>query len=243
MPRVGPAVLVVTDAEDVSQECGRMLEDAVRLTFPPGTQLDPGGFLVIARDPAAMQAQYPAVSSILPVGFDGRLGDGSDQIVLKDERGNPADVVDFGAEGRHATRDFFQPVHAERGTCILEPGRFYIFASRERLRVPPDLAAEMLPVDVGIGELRNNYAGFFDNGFGWEEDADGNPTGSGTPAVLEVRAHDMPFLVEDGQVFFRLRYFRASGRPDALYGRGRAGRSYLGQDLTLARAFVPPPRP
>jgi len=95
----------------------------------------------------------------------------------------------------------------------------------------------MLPVDIGIGELRNNYAGFFDNGFGWQEDEDGRPIGTGTPAVLEVRAHDVPFLVEDGQVFFRLKFFRASARPERLYGQDRTGASYQGQDLTLARAF------
>ena len=112
----------------------------------------------------------------------------------------------------------------------------YFGSPCERLRVPPHLAAEMLPVDVGIGELRNNYAGFFNCGFGWEEG------GHGTAAVLEVRAHDVPFLVEDGQVFFRLRFFRTTGPPERLYGEGRA-RSYRGQDLTLARAFRPPPIP
>lgn len=148
------------------------------------------------------------------------------------------DVVEFGCEGAHATEDFFEPVHAPRGRCILAPGHFYVFASQERLKVPPHLAAEMLPVDVGIGELRNNYAGFFDNGFGWEEDESGAPTGCGTPAVLEVRAHDVPFLVEDGQVFCRLKFFRTHGRPEGLYAQNRApGRSYKGQDLTLARTF------
>ena len=65
----------------------------------------------------------------------------------------------------------------------------------------------------GIGELRNNYAGFFDNGFGWKSSgsAPGGVVNDGTPAVLEVRAHDVPFLVEDGQVFFRLRFYRTGG--------------------------------
>ena len=58
----------------------------------------------------------------------------------------------------------------------------------------------------------------------------------GTPAVLEVRAHDVPFLVEDGQVFCRLRFFRTGGRPVRVYGEGRAS-SYQDQDLTLARCF------
>lgn len=142
------------------------------------------------------------------------------------------DVLRFSAEGAHARDDFWEPMHAREGQCILDPERFYIFASKERIRIPPSHAAEMLPIDVGIGELRNNYAGFFDNGFGWSDHE-----ARGTPAVLEVRAHDVPFVVEDGQVFFRLRFFRTAGRPDGLYGEGRAGRSYGDQDLTLARAF------
>lgn len=147
------------------------------------------------------------------------------------------EVLHFAREGAHQARDFFEPVHAPSGRTILAPGSFYLFASRERLRIPPEFAAEMLPVDVGIGELRNNYAGFFDNGFGWREDERGRALAGGTPAVLEVRAHDVPFLVEDGQVFCRLRFFRTSGRPERLYGSGRKGPSYQDQDLTLARAF------
>jgi dCTP deaminase len=146
------------------------------------------------------------------------------------------DVVDFAKERAHEAREFWEPVHAERGRCILAPGTFYLFASRERLRIPPDLAAEMQPVDTGIGELRNNYAGFFDSGFGWKEDADGKPVSPGTPAVLEVRAHDVPFLIEDGQAMCRLRFHRMSGRPERLYGTGSAA-SYRDQDLTLARCF------
>lgn len=145
------------------------------------------------------------------------------------------EVVEFAASARHAAEDFWEPVRAKHGRVVLEPGRFYLFASSERLRIPPDLAAEMLPIDVGIGELRNNYAGFFDSGFGWDEARAG-----GTPAVLEVRAHDVPFVVEEGQPFFRLKFFRTTGRPAKLYGQGRAGNSYGRQDLTLARSFLAP---
>jgi dCTP deaminase len=142
-------------------------------------------------------------------------------------------VLRFATEDAHGVQEFWSEVRAHpdgSGHCILPPGRFFLFASRERIAVPPHLAAEMLPIDTGLGEMRNNYAGFFDNGFGWP---------GGTPAVLEVRAHDVPFLVEDGQVFFRLFFFRTSGPPDRLYAEGRAGRSYQGQDLTPARCFRP----
>jgi len=140
-------------------------------------------------------------------------------------------VLEFSADGVHELLDFWDPVHARGGDCTLPPGGFHLFASRERVAIPPHLAAEMLPVDTGLGELRNNYAGFFDNGFGWP---------GGTAAVLEVRAHDVPFLVEDGQVFFRLRFFRTDGTPERLYAQGRAGGSYADQDLTPARCFRAP---
>ena len=146
--------------------------------------------------------------------------------------------VRFSERDAHDPADYWEPIRAEPSAsgphhAVLAPGHFYLFASRERIRIPADLAAEMLPVDVGIGELRNNYAGFFDSGFGAH---DHSPRG--TPAVLEVRAHDVPFLVEEGQVLFRLQFFRTSQTPDHLYGEGRE--SYRHQDLTLARTFRSP---
>ncbi len=141
-------------------------------------------------------------------------------------------ALHLAEHGAHDAEAFFEPVREEDGHCILAPGRFHLFASRERLAIPPDLAAEMLPVDLGLGELRNNYAGFFDCGFGSHARRP-----AGTPAVLEVRAHDVPFLVEDGQILFRLRFFRTSESPERIYGEDRPADSYRDQDLTLARSF------
>jgi len=142
-----------------------------------------------------------------------------------------APVVDLSREDAHDPDEFWEPVHATRGAVVVEPEQFYIFASKERIRVPPGYAAEMLPIDVGVGELRTNYAGFFDPGFGMAGE------GKGTPAILEVRPHDVPFLVEDGQVFFRLRWFRCTSPSDALYGAAGAGSHYGTQSLTLAKQF------
>src|SRR5262249_41258361 len=102
-----------------------------------------------------------------------------------------AHIVDTALEGQHDPDAYFEPIEEPKdGRLIVEPEEFYIFASKERIAVPRHLAAEMAAYDVGIGELRTNYAGFFDNGFGGAH---------GTRAVLEVRPHDVPFLLEDGQ--------------------------------------------
>ncbi len=231
---------------------GKLWLEIAPLSFP--VRLRRGDRLAQLRlqtGPAALTTdELRAVYERTPLCFDGERPLRPDEVHFDDDGGlllrvgladrDPCawraslntDVLEFAGDAVHAAEAFWEPIRARDGHCILDPGRFYIFASKERLRVPPNLAAEMLPVDVGIGELRNNYAGFFDNGFGWQAGVE-----AGTPAVLEVRAHDLPFLVEDGQLFFRLRFFHTGGTPQNLYGQGRKTRSYRGQDLTLARPF------
>ena len=138
-------------------------------------------------------------------------------------------IVDMAREGAHEASAYFESIEEPRkGQLFVEPEEFYIFASKERVRVPPHLAAEMAAYDVGIGELRTNYAGFFDNGFGGDV---------GTRAVLEVRPHDVPFLLEDGQVFFKLEFFRTRELPEIVYGDKRLSSHYQGQGFKLSKHF------
>jgi dCTP deaminase len=116
---------------------------------------------------------------------------------------------------------------------VLEPEQFYIFATRERLRIPPDVCAELVAFDATKGELRTHYAGFIDPGFGWTPDG-----GAGARLVLEIRTHDVPFLLEHGQPLFRLRFMTNEARPDVLYGADGTGSHYQMQGLRLAKQFA-----
>ena len=114
------------------------------------------------------------------------------------------DVIDIDRSFHYDPRDFWEAVYPHRGEAIiLDPNDFYILASREAVVVPPDHAAEMLPYDTFVGEFRVHYAGFFDPGFGAPETG-----GAGSRAVLEVRSHEVPFLIEHGQIVGRLVYER-----------------------------------
>ena len=97
--------------------------------------------------------------------------------------------------------------------------------------VPPDHAAEMVPYDALVGEFRVHFAGFFDPGFGSAEAG-----GTGSRGVLEVRSHEVPFLIEHGQIVGRLIYEPLIARPDRLYGRDIRS-SYQGQGLALSKHF------
>ena len=141
-------------------------------------------------------------------------------------------VVDVDRVNYYKIREFWDPVFAQKGQgIILDPEDFYILASREAVTIPIDQAAEMLAYDTLVGEFRVHYAGFFDPGFGMPETG-----GSGSRAVLEVRSHEVPFLIEHGQIVGRLVYERLIARPDRLYG-GAIGSSYQRQGLALSKHF------
>lgn len=142
-------------------------------------------------------------------------------------------LIHVDAVAEYDPSDFWEPVLSRNGKgLILDPRDFYILASKEAVSVPPSTAAEMIAYDTLVGEFRVHYAGFFDPGFGCQETG-----GAGTKAVLEVRSHDVPFLVEDGQIVGRLSYERMAEEPDTLYGAGVG--SYQRQTLTLAKQFKP----
>jgi hypothetical protein len=77
---------------------GWQLVDAVAYAFPAGTTLDPGGFVVVARDAEAVRAAHPGVEVLGD--YDGRLGNGGDRVLLLDAAGNPADAVRYFDGGR-----------------------------------------------------------------------------------------------------------------------------------------------
>jgi dCTP deaminase len=128
---------------------------------------------------------------------------------------------------------YWEEVKREGGDrVVLTPQRFYLLMSDEAVCVPPSLAAEMTAYDPTSGELRTHYAGFFDPGFGY--DADGHFHGS--RAALEVRAHDVPFMIENGQRVCKLTFERMLEAPVTLYGRD-VGSSYQLQQDTLSKHF------
>jgi dCTP deaminase len=142
--------------------------------------------------------------------------------------------VDMTKLRHYDWRDYWEPVYPEEGDrIVLDPEVFYLLLSAEGVCVPPDYAAEMMAYDPTAGELRTHYAGFFDPGFGY----DPGGTRFGSRAALEVRARDVPFMVEDGQPICKLAFERMTERPEKLYGED-VGSNYQGQETMLSKHFV-----
>ncbi|NBU15334.1 MAG: 2'-deoxycytidine 5'-triphosphate deaminase, partial [Alphaproteobacteria bacterium] len=181
------------------------------------------------RDPLVTSSE-PSIQNGIAVSVD-LSGFGANKLVGYRARRHTA-LVDVDRVGACAVDDYWDPLYASAARdLILDPGQFYILASKEAVQVPPDHAAEMTPFDPLVGEFRVHYAGFFDPGFGHAESG-----GSGSRAVLEVRSRDVPFIIEDGQTVGRLVYERMAALPDILYGKG-VGSNYQAQSLKLSKHF------
>lgn len=134
-------------------------------------------------------------------------------------------VLDFSKRDFYDMNDFFEPIYEPRdGKLILEKGSFYIFSTKEMIRVPRNYSAEMIAYDIFTGEFRSHYAGFFDPGFGYGEKGEIK----GRQAVLEVRSFDSNFIFRDGQPICQMNYENLVEAPDFVYSE-KIGSHYANQ--------------
>jgi len=121
-------------------------------------------------------------------------------------------VLDVAKVGGYAKDDFFTPIEPIDGMLELQSDRFYILSGAERIRIPPEFASEMVPMDERSGDFRSHYAGFLDPGWGWGEAGEGH----GRPFTLEVRPFE-DIVVRKGQPVAKIKFERMVDTPDIIY--------------------------
>ena len=121
-------------------------------------------------------------------------------------------VLDLSKVNFYKYQDFFKPIKQKGGFAHLKKGSFYILSTHEAVRIPPDLACEMVPVDERSGDFRSHYAGFIDPGWGWGADGEGK----GRPFTLEVRPFE-DIVVRQGQPIAKIRFEKMSQLPNSTY--------------------------
>jgi dCTP deaminase len=98
-------------------------------------------------------------------------------------------LIDVERRAGYDVADFWEPMHScKERNLILDPGEFYIVASKEAVQVLLDYAAEMVPFDPLVGEFRVHYA---------SSSATRAPADAAR-ALLEVRSREVPFILEHG---------------------------------------------
>lgn len=195
---------------------------------------------IYKKTPILFDKKGPAIG-VNDVKIDGGLfisvdlaGQGKNAIVAYKAKTNSS-VIDLTKTNHYLPEDFWEPIRVhKKNRLVLEPESFYIMMSREKICIWPNLVGEMIAYEPNSGELRTHYAGFFDPGFGWHGGR--SSKGQGTRAVMEVRPHDVPFMVEDGQTFCRLKFEKITEKPNRVYGKDIASH-YHSQELKLSKYF------
>ena len=161
------------------------------------------------------------ISSGMKISVDLKNNDSISAYVAK----NNAPVLIFNLKNKHKIRHYWDSLTLKEKSLIIEPGKFYILKSKEKIRIPNNMAGEMIPYDTRIGDFRVHYAGFFDPGFG---------NSSGSFAVLEVKTNEVPFLLEDGQIIARIKYEMLNKDSDVVYGSD-INSNYQNQSLMIIK--------
>ena len=139
-----------------------------------------------------------------------------------------APTLNFKDVNKHNIEPYWDSIRSSKNSLIIEPEKFYILKSKEKIRIPNNMAGEMIPYDTGIGDFRVHYAGFFDPGFGDK---------FGSFAVLEVKTNEVPFILEDGQVVARINYEKLNKESKVVYG-SLIKSNYQNQGLKLSKHFI-----
>ena len=137
-------------------------------------------------------------------------------------------AIDVNKIAFYKSDKYWEKIIPEDNYFIIERDEFYILRSKESIKIKNDQAAELEPFKDSFGNFRVHYAGFFDPGFGNNR--------LGTPAVLELRAYDTPFIIRDGQLVGQLNYYEIDEVKSESYGSAIKS-NYFNQNLKLAKQF------
>ena len=137
-------------------------------------------------------------------------------------------AIDLNKINFYKSNKYWEKIIPKDNYFIIERDEFYILRSKESIKIKNNQAAELEPFNDSFGNFRVHYAGFFDPGFGNNR--------LGTPAVLELRAYDTPFIIRDGQLVGQLNYYQIDEIKNQSYG-SKINSNYFNQNLKLAKQF------
>jgi dCTP deaminase len=219
-----------TAFDEVSEGyCGPLFAEVVPRSFPiiagAGTTLNQIRFRERDSEPDRPNRTMGVAVNLEPMGPDG---------VVAYRARRTSGLIDLNRVGAYRREEFWEPItlYHSRRDLVLVPDEFYILASLENIQVEVDEAAEMIAYDTSVGEVRVHYAGFLDPGFGLP-----SANGSSSKVVLEVRCHDVPFLLDHGQRVGTLLFEKMTEPADIVYGQSIKS-NYQGQKLKLSKHFI-----
>lgn len=140
-------------------------------------------------------------------------------------RNKPHEPIDPWMEGQYSPTKYWEKVKCKNGIVEIERDRFYIFRSKERFRIPPNLAVECQAYSESLGDIRIHYAGFAHPWFGFKRS-------EGTPLIFEVRGFSVNTILWDEAPLAKVHFWKMSKDATPVEAP-----SYGDQELNLSKCF------
>ena len=129
-------------------------------------------------------------------------------------------TLDLSKKSSYRPSDYFAEVSASNGerVIVVHPGDFVLVKSKENIRLPPFVAAEIDEYSPQLGDMKSHYAGLVNASHGYDPDRTNIPS----HIVFEIRARDQPLIIRDGQNLARFDLYSMWGEPEARYMETRS---------------------
>jgi dCTP deaminase len=137
-------------------------------------------------------------------------GDGDDIVAYKSKKHPP--IIKLSSRDLNF-RDYFDPISREElnGNGLhIEQDYGYLLGSYEMIKLPVEIASEVVPISEKYGEIRTHFAGYIDPGFGLKSQ-------NGNSITLEVMSYEPGVYVRHKQPVAELKYEYMSSAPDKAY--------------------------
>ncbi len=105
-----------------------------------------------------------------------------------------------------------------KGIIVIHPGDFVLVNSKQNIRLPSTIAAEIDEYSPELGDMKSHYAGLINAGHGYD------PKNPNVPSriVFEIRARDIPIIIQDGQPLAKFNLYNMLGEPEENYMEKRS---------------------
>src|SRR3989344_3165830 len=124
--------------------------------------------------------------------------------------------IDLSKIGHYNPLEYFNEVKympCYGNALVIHPGDFVLVNSSQNIRLPPFLAAEIDEYSPELGDMKTHYAGLINASHGYDIEDPNIPS----HIVFEIRARDMPVVIQNGQPLARFNLFNMLDEPRGRY--------------------------
>ncbi|MFA5953415.1 MAG: 2'-deoxycytidine 5'-triphosphate deaminase [Candidatus Pacearchaeota archaeon] len=124
-------------------------------------------------------------------------------------------TIDLSKKGNYVPKEYYDEIKNKNnsGLIIIHPGDFVLVNSKQNIRLPPTVAAEIDEYSPELGDMKSHYAGLINASHGYD------PKNPNVPShiVFEIRARDVPIILQDNQSLAKFNLYNMLYEPEERY--------------------------